>query len=441
VNIASLKAAASATTDRAVSGSQMDKVVERRGLSRNVKIAIGAGALLVLALLFWWFMPGAGSQTVTKNRLTISTVQTGRFEDFIPLRAKVTPLLTVYIDSIEGGRVDKVLVEDGTDVVAGQPIAMLSNAELQLSTLARQTEVEQQINNMRSQELALSQTRLANERAILDAQLALTTARRQYEREAPLAAKGYVSGKQFNDTADNYQYQQRRLAVLQRSQSSDERLQSGQLDQQKASMKSMSAGLGIARNNLDALNLRAPVTGKLSGFSIQIGQSLQRGERIGQIDSPGRNKLQAGVDEFYLGRVQVNQSASVDWNGKTFRARVMKIYPQVQNGQFQVDLQFLGDEPQGVQRGQTLQAKLTLGDPAPAKLIPNGAFYNESGGAYVFVVSPDGGTAVKRQVRLGRRNPDFIEVLDGLDAGERVITSPYTGFADKDRLDLSNAKE
>lgn len=441
MNIASLKAAAPASPDRAVSGSQMDKVVERRGLSRNVKIAIGAGALLVLGLLFWWFMPGAGSQTVTKNRLTISTVQTGRFEDFIPLRAKVTPLLTVYIDSIEGGRVDKVLVEDGADVVVGQPIAMLSNAELQLSTLARQTEVEQQINNMRSQELALSQTRLSNERAILDAQLALTTARRQYEREKPLAEKGYVSGKQFNDTADNYQYQQRRLAVLQRSQSSDERLQSGQLDQQKASMKSMSAGLGIARTNLDALNLKAPVTGKLSGFSIQIGQSLQRGERIGQIDSPGRNKLQAGVDEFYLGRVQVNQSASVDWNGKTFRARVMKIYPQVQNGQFQVDLQFLGDEPQGVQRGQTLQAKLTLGDPAPAKLIPNGAFYNESGGAYVFVVSPDGGTAVKRQVRLGRRNPDFIEVLDGLDAGERVITSPYTGFADKDRLDLSNAKE
>jgi len=441
VNIASLKAAASATTDRAVSGSQMDKVVERRGLSRNAKIGIGAGVVLILAFVFWWFMPGAGSQTVTKNRLTISTVQTGRFEDFIPLRAKVTPLLTVYIDSIEGGRVDKVLVEDGADVVAGQPIAMLSNAELQLSTLARQTEVEQQINNMRSQELALSQTRLSNERAILDAQLALTTARRQYEREAPLAAKGYVSGKQFNDTADNYQYQQRRLAVLQRSQASDERLQSGQLDQQKASMKSMSAGLGIARNNLDALNLKAPVTGKLSGFSIQIGQSLQRGERIGQIDSPGRNKLQAGVDEFYLGRVQVGQSASVDWNGKTFRARVMKIYPQVQNGQFQVDLQFLGDEPQGVQRGQTLQAKLTLGDPAPAKLIPNGAFYNESGGAYVFVVAPDGNSAVKRQVRLGRRNPDFIEVLDGLDPGERVITSPYTGFADKDRLDLSNAKE
>lgn len=432
---------AMAATDGAVSGSGMDRVVARTGLSRNAKLAIGGGVVLLAALLFWWFAPRAGSQTVATDRLTISEVKTGTFEDFIPLRARVTPLLTVYIDSIEGGRVDKVLVEDGADVVAGQPLAMLSNAELQLSTLARQTEVEQQINNMRSQELALSQTRLANERAILDAELAMTTARRQFEREQPLATKGFVSGKQFNDTRDNYLYQQKRLATLRRSQASDERLQSSQLDQQRVSMKSMNAGLGIARTNLDALNLRAPVTGKLSGFSIQIGQSLQRGERIGQIDSPGKNKLQAGVDEFYLGRVQVNQTATVDWNGKTYRARVTKIYPQVQNNQFQVDLQFTGDEPQGLQRGQTLQAKLSLGDPAPARLIPAGAFYNDTGGNWVFVVAPNGGSAVKRQVRLGRRNPDFVEVLDGLDPGERVITSPYTGFADKDRLDLSNAKE
>ena len=199
----------------------------------------------------------------------------------------------------------------------------------------------------------------------------------------------------------------------------------------------MQSGLALARANLDALSLRAPVSGTLSGFSIQIGQSLQRGERIGQIDSPGRNKLIAGVDEFYLGRVQIGQKAEAEVNGKRFQTRVTKIYPQVQNGQFQVDLQFLGDEPKDLQRGQTLQVKLTLGDPAPARLIPNGAFYNETGGSWVFVVAPDGRSAVKRQVRLGRRNSDFIEVLDGLDPGERVITSPYTGFADKDRLDLT----
>lgn len=426
-----------ATGDRPVTGSGMDRAVVVRRVPARMKIALGAVAALIAALLFWWFVPSAGTQSVASDRLTISPVRTGQFEDFIPLRARVTPLLTVYLDSIEGGRVERVVAEDGAMLQQGQLIAVLSNAELQLSTLARQTEVEQQINNMRSQELALAQTRLANERAILDAGLATSKAKRQYELEAPLARKGFVAGRQFKDTTDQYAFQQRQLETLRRSQSTDERLQTAQLAQQRASMQSLQAGLGIAHANLDALNLRAPVAGQLSGFNIQVGQSLKPGERIAQIDSPGRNKLQAGVDEFYLGRVAVGQQAKVDWAGKTYGAKVTKIYPQVQNGQFQVDLQFTGAEPENIQRGQTLQAKLTLGDAAPAKLIPNGAFYNTTGGAWVFVVAPDGRTAVKRPVRLGRRNPDMIEVLDGLDAGERVITSPYTGFEDKDRLDVT----
>jgi HlyD family secretion protein len=423
--------------DRPVTGSGMDRSVETSRLPARLKLAVAAVAIGLAAFLFWWFAPSAATQSVSADRVTISTVRTGQFEDFLPLRARVTPLLTVYIDSIEGGRVEKVIAEDGATLARGQLIAVLSNAELQLSTLARQTEVEQQINNMRSQELALAQTRLANERAVLEAGLAATRARRQYDREAPLAAKGFVTGKQFNDTGDDLSYQQRRVAVLQRGQATDERLQAGQLRQQRASMASMQSGLALARANLEALNLRAPVAGQLSGFNIQIGQSLQRGERIAQIDSPGRNKLQAGVDEFYLGRVQLGQKASVDVGGKTFAAKVTKIYPQVQNGQFQLDLQFVGAEPASIQRGQTLQARLTLGDPAPARLIPNGAFYTETGGNWVFVVAADGSSAVKRPVRLGRRNPEAIEVLDGLDPGERVITSPYTGFADKDRLDLT----
>lgn len=426
-----------AETAGAVSGSGMDRVVASRAIPMKWKIGAGVIVLILAAGLFFWFAPRGSSQTVEASRMTISEVKQGTFDDFIPLRARVTPLLTVYIDAVEGGRVETMLVEDGATVEKGQPIAVLSNAELQLSTLARQTEVEQQINNMRSQELLLAQTRLANERAILEAELAVQRARRQYERERPLAQRGFVSGKQFADTEDEYAYQRRRLAALQRGQASDERLQGSQFSQQQQAAKSMRSGLTIARANLDALQLRAPVAGKLSGFSVQVGQSLQRGERVGQIDSPGRNKLIAGVDEFYLGRIQIGQQAEVEVGGKRFRVRVTKIYPQVQNGQFEVDLQFVGDEPGNLQRGQTLQAKLTLGDPAPARLIPNGAFYNETGGTWVFVVSPDGRSAVKRQVRLGRRNTEFIEVLDGLDPGERVITSPYTGFADKDRLDLT----
>ncbi|MDF7774494.1 efflux RND transporter periplasmic adaptor subunit [Sphingomonas sp. AOB5] len=428
-----------AETSGAVSGSGMDKVVARRTIPLTWKIGAGAILILMIAAAFFWFAPGSGSQTVDARRMIVSEVRQGNFDDFIPLRARVTPLLTVYIDAVEGGRVETMLVEDGATVEKGQPIAVLSNAELQLSTLARQTEVEQQINNMRSQELLLAQTRLANERAILEAELAVQRSRRQYEREKPLAQRGFVSGKQFADTEDEYAYQRRRLAALQRGQASDERLQGSQYSQQQQAAKSMRSGLTIARANLDALQLRAPVAGKLSGFSVQVGQSLQRGQRVGQIDSPGRNKLIAGVDEFYLGRVRVGQQAQVEFGGKNYAVKVTKIYPQVQNGQFEVDLQFVGEEPTNLQRGQTLQAKLTLGDPAPARLIPNGAFYNETGGAWVFVVSPDGRSAVKRQVRLGRRNTDFIEVLDGLDPGERVITSPYTGFADKDRLDLTTS--
>lgn len=429
------------TGDRPVTGSGMDRAVERRGIPRRLLAGLAVLAVLAAAGLFRFYAPDGASQTVAADRLAISPVRNGSFEDFIPLRARVTPLFTVYLDAIEGGRVEKVLVEDGARLAPGQPIVELSNAELQLSTLARQTEVEQQINNMRSQELALAQTRLANRRAVLEAGLALEKTRLQYGREAPLADRGFVTGRQFADTQAQLRYERARLVALRDGQANDERLQSGQLRQQRLSMASMQSGLAIARANLDALNLKAPVAGQLSGFDLQVGQSLSRGQRIGQVDSPGRNKLMAGVDEFYLGRVQPGQTASVEWSGRTFRARVSKIYPQVQNGQFQVDLQFLGTEPAGISRGQTLQARLTLGDPTPARLLPNGAFYNETGGAFVFVVSPDGRSAVKRPVRLGRRNAAAIEVLDGLDPGERVVTSPYTGFADKDRLDLSAAKE
>ena len=417
------------------SGGGMDRVVERRGLDMRAKLVIAAAGAILLALIFYMFAPGANSQTVETSRLTISTVERGRFDDFLPLRARVEPLVTVFLDAVEGGRVERVLVEDGAHVQAGQLLAVLSNADLQLNVLARQTEVTQQINSMRSQELALAQTRLANERALIEADLATQTARRQYELQRPLAERGFVSSRQFADSRDQYEANRQRSAVLRRQQATDERLQSSQLAQLRSSASALNASLDIARGTLDSLNLRAPVAGQLTSFAIQVGQSLQRGERLGQIDSAGRSKLRAQVDEFYLGRVSEGQVANAEVNGRPYRMRVSKIYPQVRNGTFEIDLQFLGPEP-SLQRGQTVQTRLTLGDPTPALLIPAGAFYNETGGSWVFVVAPDGRSAVRRNVRLGRRNADHIEVLDGLQAGERVITSPYTGFAERARLSL-----
>lgn len=418
----------------AVSGGAMDRVIDHKRIDKRILIAGGAGAVLLLVLLFWMFAPRSGSQTVNPERLTMSLVQQGVYEDFLPLRARVAPLVTVYLDAVEGGRVEQLAVEDGTTVTKGQLLAVLSNADLQLSTLARQTEVEQQLNNMRSQELALQQTRSANRREMNQAQNDLSKAQRLYDLQRPLSEKGFVSAKLFNDTKDDLAMQRSRMEILKRSIAEDEALQASQLGQLRSSAASMNRSLSIARGSLSQLNLRAPVAGQLSGFSIQLGQSLQQGERLGQIDSAGRNKLEADVDEFYLGRVAVGQTASIEVDGKTYDLKVAKIYPQVRNGQFRIDLVFDRIEPPSIQRGQTMSTKLTLGDSTRAVLIPNGAFFNDTGGNWVFVVDKAGKSAERRTVQLGRRNNDFIEVLDGLKPGERVITSTYSGLVDKDHL-------
>ena len=424
----------------AISGGAMDRVVVRKRIDKRILIAGGAGAALLLVLLFWLFAPRADSMSVARERLAIGAAQSGTFDDFLPLRGRVTPLVTVYLDAVEGGRVDQKLVEDGAHVTQGEMLAVLSNAELQLSTLEKQAEVEQQLNNMRSQELALTQTRNANLRDLNQAETDLAKMRRQYELQKPLADKGFVSTKTFNDTRDDLQYQQQRLQILKQSIKQTETLQTSQLQQLRVASTSLNSSMGIARSNLGQLSIRAPVTGELSGFDIQLGQSLQQGERIGQIDSTGGNKLQADVDEYYLGRVHVGQTATADVDGKTYRLKVAKVYPQVRNGQFQIDLTFDGPSPASIQRGQTVQTKLTLGDSSKAVLIPNGAFFNDTGGSWVFVVDKSGNGATRRQVQLGRRNTDFIEVVSGLSPGEQVITSSYSGLTDKARLSFSSGE-
>ena len=416
----------------------MDRIIEKKRLPAWAKYAGAAAAVLLLVLTWIFLAPRGNNQTVEADRLTISEVRNGTFDDFLPLRSLVTPLLTVYLDAVEGGRVDKILVEDGASVKKGQLLAVLTNADLQLETLQSQTYVAQQVYNQQLAELSLEQTRSQNNQAVTAAENEYAKAKRQYDLQQPLAAKGFVAGKVFGDTRDDLLAAQRKLDVARHTLTAENQLQTNQLRQMRQTSATLQNALGIARTNLDQLNLRAPVDGQLSSFTIQIGQSMSKGERLGQIDSPGHNKLRAQVDEFYLGRVQVGQIATVDYAGKTYKLKVARIYPQVKNGIFEADLWFIGDEPKGIQRGQTLQARLTFGDPTQARLLPNGAFYNDTGGSWVFVVSPDGTRAIKRQVRLGRRNQDFIEVLDGLDPGEKVITSPYTGFADKDRLTITH---
>jgi HlyD family secretion protein len=237
----------------------------------------------------------------------------------------------------------------------------------------------------------------------------------------------------MEDTEDTLTWYQDRLALTIESQQSDARMQGEQLMFLKDTSRRLESNLAISRQNLDNMNVKAPVAGKLSGFNVEVGQSIARGERLGQIDTPNDYKLTAFIDEFYLGRVDIGQTASY----QDYSLVISKVYPQVQNGQFEVDFKFIDEQPKGIRRGQTIQIKLTLGDASEALIIPNGAFFQDTGGKWIFVVSPNGSEAVKRNVRLGRRNNQFIEVIEGLELGEQVVTSPYSSYQNMQRLNFN----
>jgi HlyD family secretion protein len=421
-----------------VSGQGMDRRIEKKTpLSR--KIGYGAAAVLVLTFV-WWLVAallGGRSLSVDSQRISVAAVTVGTFEDFIPLRGRLVPHSTVYLDAVEGGRVERVLVEDGAVVEAGDPIVVLSNTNLQLEVLGREAAVTEQLNFMRTLELQLEQNRLSHKRNLVEIDYQILRLTRSIERQTELAEKDLVSQSTLDELQDELEYYRNRREVTIESQATDARLQEEQLRQLRTAGTQLETSLAYARKNIDDLNVRAPVAGKLSGFNVEIGQSIERGGRLGQIDDPDAFKLNVRIDEFYLGRVDLGQSAVATHNGRDLELTIAKIYPQVRDGQFEVDMVF-ADEPVGLRRGQTLQLRLTLGDNSDAVLIPNGSFYQETGGSWIFVVSPDETEAVRRSVRLGRRNTDFIEVLDGLEPGEKVITSPYTSYSDMDRLVLGS---
>jgi len=421
----------------ATSGAGMDRKIERKVNPLKKWGGVGIGFFLLVAVVIYLAKQPAGkSLAVAGERLVVSSVTQGKFEDFIPVRGRVTPARTVFLDAIEGGRVERILVEDGATLKAGDLIAELSNAQLQLSVLGNEARVAEQLNNIRTLELRLEQNRLAHKRNLIDINHQIKLLKRQLERERPLLGTGAIIQSQFDDTVDTLNWYLQRREITLESQASDAEMQQSQLTFLHQTGTRLENNLEISKQNLENMNVRAPVDGVLSGFDIEIGQSIGRGERLGQIDTPSNYKLTALIDEFYLGRVDLGQTAQVERDGTSYQLVISKIYPEVRNGQFEVDLKFTGNQPANIQRGQTLNTKLTLGDATDALLLRNGAFYQETGGRWVFVVSNDGQTAERRQVRLGRKNSQFIEVLEGLELGEQVITSPYNNYQDMQRLTL-----
>ena len=424
-------------TSKAASGAGMDRVVTKAKSSLVTRALWASAGLVGIAVVWLVFNASSGKAfNVATNRLQVSSVAYGTFEDFIPVRARVTPLKTVFLDAIEGGRIERVLVEDGAILEPGDLIVELSNTTLQLDVTRNEAAVTEQLNNMRTMELQLEQNRLSHKRNLVEINYQITRLTRLAERQRQLAQTKAISVSQLQDTEDELSYFLQRRDVTLESQRTDAKLQDSQLIFLKSASERLEQNLAFSQGNLDALKVLAPVAGKLSGFSVEVGQSIARGGRLGQIDDPENFKLIADIDEFYLGRVDVGQRANLQHDGSAFHVEIAKIYPQVSNGQFQVDLVFVAEPPAAIRRGQTLQLKLVLGDAEKALLIPNGAFFQDTGGSWLFVVTDDNSTAVRRSVKLGRRNARFIEVLEGLEENERVVTSPYSSFIDMDRLNI-----
>lgn len=373
---------------------------------------------------------------VDKNKLVIALVTQGIFEDVIPLRGEVMPLRTLYLDAIEGGRVEKIHVEDGARVAVGDAIVDISNARLQLESITREAQVSEQINLLQTQELNLARNELEHKRNLNELEHQVNMESQRVERMQPLIKQQLISAAELKDAEDNLAYLKKRQQLISEAREVDQALQAAQMKQLRDSVASLSNNLTFARANLESLNVKAPIAGRLTAFNLEPGQSLMPGERFGQIDDPDHFKLMAKIDEFYMNRIYVDQTALAKVGIQEFPLRIKKIYPQVIDGQFRVDLVFTHEQPVNISRGQTLQLRLQMGANEPAQLIPNSSFFQDTGGHWIFVLSADGKRAQRREIKLGRRNSQFIEVLSGLDLNEQVIVSPYTLYKDVDSLGI-----
>ena len=412
----------------------MDRRIERTS-KRPLVIGGAVAAGVVLLILIITTMDTGTSFTLDGQRIRTAEVSSGVYEDFIPLRAAVEPERTVYLDAIEGGRVEAILVEEGSFVEKDQPLIDLSNTSLQLDVIAREAEVSEQLNNLRNTQLAIEQNRLKLKSDLIEIDYEISRLSRLVARYEELEGNQFISKNEYEDAVDELQYNRNRREVTRESQAQDERIRLAQIEQLNSSVEQLEKNLTLARANLDNLLIRAPRTGHLTSLNAEIGESKARGERLGQIDDVDRFKAVALVNEFYLNRVRVGQQALLEVNGREYELEVSKIYPEVQASQFEIDLRFAGDTPRDIRRGQTLQMRLVLGDTDErATLLANGPFFNDTGGAWVFVLDPDGKVATRRVVQLGRRNPNSIEVESGLLPGDKVIISSYANFIEVDRL-------
>lgn len=414
----------------------MDTRIERKSrLKKKHLYALAGGVLLVVCLLYFIFRDTSSSLRVEKDRITIASIRQGEFNDYIRVIGQVLPNRIIYLDAIEGGRVEERLIEEGAQVKAGDVILRLSNPLLNIGILQSEADLAYQENELRNTRISMEQEhlRLKQDRIGLSKEVVQKERRfKQYERlykKNLLAREDYLSAKEDFEAATS------QLEVVDQRIWQDDLFRSSQLESLDENIRNMKRSLALVRERLENLKVKAPVDGQLGNLEAQIGQSIAQGERIGQVITP-ELKVEAKIDEHYVERIMPGLPASFEREGKRFDMEVSKVYPEVRDGQFRTDLQFISDRPENIRAGQTYHLNLQLGDPVQAVLIPRGSFYQASGGQYVYLVDQEEKTARRRPVRIGRQNPQFYEVIEGLKPGEKVIISGYELFGDAERLIL-----
>jgi HlyD family secretion protein len=415
----------------------MDRLIEKKKWTTKKILQYTAIAVFVFFLLYLFFLRDRSSRlNVEKNQVTIAPVTLDNFQEFIPVDGVVQPRTTIYIDAVLGGTVEKKFVEDGAQVKKDDTILKLSNANMQLSYMDQETRMYDAINNLQNSRIALEQNKFIRQKEITNLLYQIDEVRTEFERAQKLYDDGVYTLKEYQDAKRDYEFSSKQLTISLELQRLDSISTEEQKRQIAASVERMRANLTLLQSNMEKLLVRAPADGVLSSFNVEIGETRSAGERLGQIDIMDGYKMRANIDERYVSRVNPGQEAELDFGGKTFQLYVSKIYTGVISGAFQVDMLFKDEVPENIKRGQTIQMRLQFSTPTEALIVKRGGFFQQTGGNWVYVVDPSGDYAIKRNIRLGRQNTRFYEVLEGLEQGEQVIISSYENFGNKDKLVL-----
>ena len=415
----------------------MDRKIEKKYWNKKRILTIaGITALVLLIASSIYFTSGKSKLNVEVERITISEVKKDAFQETIPVNGIVLPQTTIYLDAVEGGRVEERYVEDGAFVKKGQPILRLSNTDLELSLVNQQTSVYNLLTQMQIAKNAAQQNTTTKLNQKTEVENAFKEAKRIYELNKYLYEQKAIGLQEFKQSENNYNYQLERMKLTEDILKQDASSNLQQVSQAQQSYLGSQNALNVMRKKVGDLVVRAPVDGQLTSLDVEVGQNKPKGERLGQIDIVDGYKVRVDVDEHYISRVFIGQMGEATIAGKDYKLKINKVFTQVTNGRFQVDMLFTEKVPEGIRRGQTLQIRLALSDETQALLLTKGGFYQQTGGNWVFKVSDDGKRAYKADVQLGRQSPEYYEVLSGLQPGDKVVTSSYENYGNMQELVL-----